>query len=244
MKKFVVVIPSYKNSQWHARNLSSVCAQNYEQFRVIYIDDFSPDDTANLVETWLQQNKMSHKVTLIKNETRKGALENLYNAIHSCADDEIIVTLDGDDWFAHSQVISKLNTYYSDPNVWITWGSYMDHPQNSRGCSKPIPPQVHQSNNYRRSPWCTSHLRTFYKWLFANIKKEDLLAPDGTFWNSAWDLAFMIPMIEMAGFRSKYIHDILYIYNNENPIQDYKVRLQEQQNFERLIRAKKTYNRI
>lgn len=242
MKKFVVVIPSYKNAEWYERNLNSVLGQNYENFRVIYVDDSSPDNTGNLVQSYLELHDPQGKVKLIKNEARKGALCNLYEMIHSCEDEEIIVTVDGDDWLAHSFVLQKLNEVYSDPNVWMTWGSYVDVPQNSRGCSKPYPENVVKNRSFRTHPWCMSHLRTYYKWLFAKIKKEDLLAPDGTFFNSAWDVAKMMPMIEMCGPRGKYIHDVLYCYNNNNPISDFRVRAEEQARFDRIVRMKPKYN--
>ena len=244
MQKIVVIIPSFNNAQWYSRNLSSVCGQNYENYRVIYVDDCSTDRTGDLVEDFIKKTDQEAKIKLIKNQNRLGALQNLYNAIHSCEDEEIIVTVDGDDWLAHSGVLKKIDSVYSDPNVWMTYGSYIDIPQNTRGCSKQISEQIINNNSFRKAPWSSSHLRTFKKWLFAKISKEDLLAPDGTFFRSAWDLSFMIPMLEMSGHHSKYIHDILYCYNNLNPINDYKVRLQEQQNFEKIIRNKKIYQRI
>jgi len=243
-KHIVIVIPSYNNSKWYQRNLLSVASQEYDNFSIIYVDDCSPDGTVGLVEDFLKERELEERCSLIKNAERLGALKNLYDAIHSCHEDDIILTLDGDDWLANNQVLQTVNKYYSDPNVWITWGSYIDHPHGSRGCSKPIHSQIIDNQSYRRSPWCTSHLRTFYKWLFAKIKLEDFLAPDGTFWNSAWDLSFMIPMIELAGHHGKYMNEITYIYNNENPIQDYKIRLNEQQNFEKLIRGKQKYEKL
>ncbi len=164
--------------------------------------------------------------------------------IHSCEDDEIIITLDGDDWLAHSGVLTKLNQVYSDPNVWMTFGSYKDSPNGHRGCCKPYEQHVIDRNSFRREKWRASHLRTFYTWLFKKINKEDFLDPKGEFLDVAWDLSFMFPMLEMAGNRHKYVHDILYIYNNENPIQDYKIKLGRQGMMDKFIRTKKRYDRI
>src|SRR3989304_6153185 len=44
-KPIVVVIPSYNNKQWYQKNLDSVLTQNYHNFRIIFIDDASPDGT-------------------------------------------------------------------------------------------------------------------------------------------------------------------------------------------------------
>jgi len=244
MKKFVIVIPSYKNSCWYKRNLSSVLSQNYDKFRAIYVDDKSPDNTGNLVEEFLSAQDKKGLFKLIKNQTRVGAMKNLYDMIHSCDDDEIIVTLDGDDWLAHPNVLNKLNKVYSDEDVWMTYGSYQDHPNNSRGCCRPFEPMVVQQNVFRRAQWRASHLRTFYKWLFAKIRQEDFYDPDGKWLDMAWDLSFMIPMLEMSGPHYRYIHDILYIYNNENPISDYKVNIKRQGFLDHFIRTKPTYKRL
>ena len=57
----------------------------------------------------------------------------------------------------------------------------------------------------------------------------------------AWDLAFMFPMLEMAGTRSEYIKDILYVYNMSNPLNDHKVDNTKQVRLEREIRLKNPY---
>ena len=100
------------------------------------------------------------------------------------------------------------------------------------------------NNLYRDSEWCSSHLRTFKHHLWSRIKKEDLLDNNGDFYRMAWDLAFMFPMLEMAGDRAKYINDILYIYNLGNPLNDHKVDGKLQQNLELEIRRKEKYNKV
>lgn len=240
LNSFAIIIPSYNNSKFYQKNLQSVLGQQYQNYKIIYIDDFSSDGTEKLVNSFFSSKNLKN-VTLQQNTQRLGAMRNLYEAIHKCNDNDIIVTLDGDDWFAHNKVLEILNNYYNDKNTWMTWGSYMDHPGKTRGCSRPIPDQIIKSRSYRRSPWMTSHLRTFYKWLFAKIKKEDFYDPSGKFLDVASDLSFMLPMLEMSNYHGKYIHDILYVYNNENPIQDYKVKLNRQLAMDRFIRSKPIY---
>ena len=57
-------------------------------------------------------------------------------------------------------------------------------------------------------------------------------------------MAFMFPMLEMAGAHSRHLSDILYVYNQSNPINDYKVRLPAVLAMDRLIRARTSYARI
>lgn len=242
-RRFVIVIPSYKNSLWCERNIQSVIDQNYEHYRAIFVDDNSPDDTFTKVSNIVNYSNKKSKFTLIKNTTRKGALCNLYNMIHSCDDDEIIITLDGDDWLSNSEVLNRLNEVYSNNDVWLTYGQYKNHPDGGTGVAKQIPEKIISSGTFRKHEWCSSHLRTFYAWLFKNIDKNDLMYR-GDFFTMTWDMVMMFPMLEMAGHRSKYLSDILYIYNLENPINDHKVDVTLQRNLDRHVRNMPCYSRI
>jgi len=239
--KIVVMIPSYNNCKWYDKNLMSVLSQDYDNFRIIYTDDCSTDKTGELVKSFLEKKNYFDKVTFIQNTERLGALANQYNMVHSCDDDEIVITLDGDDWFANAQVLRRVEQAYADGKTWITYGQYKDWPSGGRGCSRPIPKEIIDKNCYRTSPWCTSHLRTFYAWLFKKIKREDLMDGNGQFYQMTGDLFTMFPMIEMAGYHSKYIDDILYIYNVSNPINDSKVNRTRQIDLERIARYKPRY---
>ncbi len=239
-KSIVVIIPSYNNSEWYEINLCTVLGQKYQNFRVIYIDDASTDGTGFLVENYLLENDHQHKVTLVQNRERMGALANIYAAVWTCEPSEIIAVLDGDDWFFHEHVFETLNHLYSDPNVWMTYGQYIAYPGRDGECAEQIPEQVIKENNYREYYWVATHLRSFYAALFQKINKEDLLYK-GKFYPVAWDLAFMFPMLEMAGFHSKFFLYVLYVYNTHNPLNDSKLRRQLQRYLEIRIRNKKRY---
>lgn len=244
MREIAVIIPSYNNRRWYERNLSSVLAQRYRNFRIIYVDDCSSDGTGELVEKFITERNSWNLLDLIRNPVRIGALHNLYSTIHMCHDDEIVILLDGDDWLAHDGVLKKINEVYADPNCWMTYGQYLSWPDNMIGYSREIPPEIIESNNFRENEWCSSHLRSFYAWLFKSIKMEDLISPHGTFYDMAWDQAIMFPMLEMSGHRAKFISDVLYIYNAANPISDCKIDRQLQRNLETVIRTRKRYDRL
>jgi glycosyltransferase involved in cell wall biosynthesis len=240
-KKFVVVIPSYNNEKWCEKNIISVLNQNYDNYRVIFIDDCSSDQTFERVTNVVKQSDKQHQFTLIKNTVRKGALENLYDMIHSCEDDEIILTLDGDDWFPHAGVISRLSEIYSQEDIWMTYGQYQNYPDGGNGIAQQIPDQIIKTNAFREYTWCSSHLRTFYAFLFKNIKQEDLMY-QGKFMSMTWDLAIMFPLLEMSGSRSKFLNEILYIYNLDNPINDHKVNRKLQADLDRYVRKLPKYS--
>jgi len=243
MKKFVIVIPSYNNSKWYERNLSSVLSQNYSNYSIVYTDDCSPDGTGKLVKEYLEKHSLTDKVKLILNETRKGAMHNLYDMIHACDDNDIILTVDGDDWLAHPDVLNKLNEVYSNNDIFMTYGSYQGS-DGHKGCCRPYERIIIDTSGFRKAQWRASHLRTFYAGLFKKIKKEDFYDPEGKFLDMSWDLGFMIPCLEMSGDRHRFIPEFLYIYNIDNPISDFRVNQKRQGMLDGFIRRKPKYQKI
>jgi hypothetical protein len=242
-KPLVIVIPSYNNSKWYLQNLDSVFAQKYENYRVIYIDDFSNDSTAQLVEQYVAQRHQDQRFLLIRNNKRCGALANHYKAVHMCENNEIIVQLDGDDWFKHDNVLNIVNAAYQNNNVWLTYGQYEMYPPEHPGISRKLSNTVIANNGYRESKWITSALRTFYAGLFKRIKLQDMLY-QGTFFKAACDLAFMYPMLEMCGGNVQFIDEIVYVYNCSTNCNDFKMMLQTQLHYDSVIRAQKKYTRL
>lgn len=267
----VIVIPSYNNTRWYEPNLSSVLHQSYKNYRVIYLNDCSKDGTGAVVEQFLKSrnvdfckvefdvdpdesipettkrfselvNRDRHFFILVNNTKRCGALANLYRSIQSCDDNEIIVTVDGDDWLSDKKVLTDLYKTYSGNNVWLTHGKLKEYPSGIVGWSEPIPRDIVKRGTFRKFR-CPSHLRTFYAWLFKKIRLEDLLY-DGDFFSMTWDMAIMYPMIEMAGERHAFMKRVNYIYNQANEISDNKVDPQLQRDLDDYIRNMPKYERL
>ncbi len=248
-RPFVIVVPSYNNTEWVEKNLSSIFSQKYDNYRVIYINDASTDGTLQSVQDYISAHKMAHRVEVVHNEKNRGACENIYRAIQSCRDEEIAMILDGDDWFAHDRVLQRLNEIYADPKTWLTYGSYIEYPTYGytvANFARQLPEEIVKENKvreYTRKHWCLSQLRTFYVSLFKQITREDMQW-DGKFYDATYDLAFMLPMAEMAGEHAKYIDEIFYIYNRATPLNDNKVRAKRQQAVAQHILDLPAYSRL
>lgn len=61
-KEMVFIVPSYKNVHWHHANLHSLLSQEYDNYRIIYIDDHSPDNTGAVVESYLIDNMIPYQL--------------------------------------------------------------------------------------------------------------------------------------------------------------------------------------
>jgi len=239
--KYKIIVPFYNVEKWIGNCIKSIQLQNYEEYECYLIDDLSTDNTVEKILELIKNDKRFH---LIKNKEKKYALRNIYEGIQQSGndDEDIIVTLDGDDWFASKMTLKILNENYSQTGCWLTYGSYLEFPSKKRGtfCEK-ISKKIIKENSYRQNRWVSSHLRTFKRHLWNRIKKEDLLDEQENFYRMTWDMAFMFPMMEMAGALSIHIPEILYCYNRQNPINDDKVDHSLQLRTEQIIRSKQPY---
>lgn len=203
VRRFVVVATGYNNGAFVERMLESVFAQQYDDYRLIYIDDASTDGSYELARDTIYTSLQSKKVTLIKNERSLGLLANWVRAIQSCQDDEIVVLLNGEDALAHEWVFATLNRYYVDPDLWLTYGQYLEFPTFQLGLSRPY--KTNEIDRLREAPFVASHLKTFYAGLFRKIKETEVSLAE------APDLAIMLPMLEMARGHFQFIPDVLYL---------------------------------
>ena len=242
--RFIIIIPFYNAAEWIANGVRSVKLQDYPDFHCILIDDISTDSGSSIVE---QEIGSDERFTLIKNTEKKYALKNLNDSIaeYSLDKNDIILTLDGDDWLARRDVLSIINKVYNSTGCYMTYGSYVEHPTNRRGkFSRQVPGHIIENKAYRHSEWMTSHLRTFRNFLWNNINKEDLKDTLGNFYKMTCDLAYMFPMLEMSGKDAVFVSDILYVYNISNPLNDHKVNHSYQLSLEAEIRSKEPYDKL
>lgn len=241
---FKIIIPMYNVDKWIQTTIKSVLSQKHTDYEVIIIDDISTDSSCTKVKELIQGDERFH---LVENKIKKLALRNIVEGIEmlSPKDGDVIVTLDGDDWFPNDGVLEKIAKCYSDTDCLITYGSYVTYPGGQRPWNiTQYSSEVVEKSAYRQDTWRASHLRTFKYYLWRNIREEDLKDSEGNFYSMAWDLAFMFPMLEMAGKRQQFIHDFTYVYNRANPINDDKVDHSCQLRLEKEIREKKKYEAL
>ena len=232
MTKFKIVIPCYNCEQWIGKTIDSIKKQTYKDWECLIIDDMSTDNTTNIIHTEI---KDSTQFSFILNSEKKYALKNLYEGFKylSGDDEDVFITVDGDDWLYDEKVLEKLNKVYTTEDCLMTYGSFIEYPSGITHAYylSPYDNYIINNNLFRNVPWKASHLRTFKRKLWNNIRKEDLINLDTLeFYEVAWDLAFMYPMLEMSGPRSRHIADYMYVYNKENPLSDMYIKQQQQLN--------------
>ena len=235
----IILTTAYNCEKFVERSLLSIMSQRFKDFKCYITDDMSTDGTVEKVKSII---KDDDRFVLIENHIKLFQPGNYDQIIRwrSIDGDEICVEVDGDDWLPNPNVLGKINEAYQDPNVWMTSGSFK-YQDGRPGFNKPIL----TTDNIRKSNFTLSHLRTWKAWLWKKIDEKDLRDGEGNYWSVAGDLAFMWPMIEMSGLEHfKFIDEVLYVYNESNPINDHKVDFSKVRNTHTLISNKTPYNKI
>lgn len=107
-----IITPSYKSSNFISLTIDSVLAQTYKNWEMIVVDDFSPDNSNELIEKYCQKD---NRIKLIKLERNLGAAEARNKALEYSSG-RYIAFLDSDDiWYdtkLEKQILFMQNNHY------------------------------------------------------------------------------------------------------------------------------------
>lgn len=216
MRRYVVVTCVRNTAEKLDACLSSVAAQDYDNFGVVVVDDASTDGSGLVAETWC--NGREGWQTLRRAE-RMGAVLNQWDAIHLGCDspDDVVVWVDGDDRLARPDTFEILNRYY-DAGALVTYGSYKpDPPSATCAPARQYPERVVRRNLYRRCPerHAYNHLRTASFSLIQQMSEDDCKDDRGEWFTSTPDAVFMFPLLELARGAVSFVPETLLIYSSD-----------------------------
>lgn len=228
-QRIVVIAPMFNAERYIAKCIESVISQDYDNYHMYIIDDCSTDNSVDVALKYRSDN-----VTVISNTTNMGAVYNHVNTItQHCNPDDIVMLLDGDDWLvADNQIFHTFNNLY-DGTTEFTYGSCWSLVDDIPLVAQPYPEKVKAARSYRkhRFNWNMpyTHLRTFKAGLLFGIDHQQFKDENGNWYKAGGDGAVFYSLIEKADpSKVKVVTDIVYVYNDVNPLNDYKVNSAEQ----------------
>ena len=245
--KFIIISTVYNKEKWIGFNINSIKQQSYKNFTAIYAYDNSSDNSLQELDKHIAKDDRFH---IVLNRNQDSQISNFLYAydymksLNQIEPEDIIVEVDADDWLLHPFVLDYLNQAYQDPNIWMSYGHYIEYPSGKVGghFNMYLP-----DNNIRQNPFAYSHLKTYKAWLFDKVPREYLINPEtGKYWNITADFAMCMPMVEMAGKdRIVRFDQPIYVYNSgDDSGSESKSRLEEQKRVEGLIRNLKPLHRL
>lgn len=245
MKEFFsITINTFNHSEWIERCIRSCVEQDYDNFEVIVLDDISTDGTFEICERLKNE---YGKILKIKQNSEKiySQVRNILTLTEESRPNSVVLSVDGDDWLKDNQVLKKLESVYRNGDVWMTYGRYEEYPNgNAPSEYHAYPSNIIASNSFREYNWVASHLRTYKRELFLMIDQNDFKLMNGEWLDVTGDQAFMLPMLEMSGNKSRFVEEVLYVYNVANPTRDGATKVARQIEVANYIRGKSKYGRI
>jgi len=100
-------IPNFNYAHYVTQALNSVAGQDYENIEVIIIDDFSTDNSIQVIENWIQNYSGSFKILFLKNTANSG-LTKICNQLLRSASGKYIQFLDADDWILPGKISKQV----------------------------------------------------------------------------------------------------------------------------------------
>ena len=168
------------------------------------------DDTLDRAESFTTD----PRVKFHRNWHRRYSMWNQISAIRRSGTDpeDIIVTLDGDDWFSRPDALETIARTYRTHHCWMTYGSWVSNSVTEYGEMWPAYPDG--LTDFRGHPWLATAVRTWKRWLWELVDDNDFRYNNGEYFRVAEDRAIMLPMLEMCGTeRAKHIPESLMVYN-------------------------------
>ncbi len=215
-KNRIVVISTFHNAgESLTRCVDSLMRQDYCDFAVLFVDDASTDDCAQILPA------ADPRVRVFQNRTQRGALANLAFLLEDYfLPDDVVVCVDGYDWLDCPDALSHVNRLYAEHDCWVTYGQFRDA-DGARGFCEPFA----SAEDFRTLRWRfrTSHLLTFRAGVFHRLVEQDpelscLKDDKGEWLDGAAYAALTTPLLEIAGFdRVRYNDRILYVCDSRRP---------------------------
>ena len=114
---FSVIMPVYNGEKFIDDAINSVCAQTYDNWELIIVNDGSKDNTADVLKKY----EINSQIKIIHKEN--GGVSVARNTAISASKGEYIVFLDADDvWHTnHLEVMNELITEYPDAGLYATF---------------------------------------------------------------------------------------------------------------------------
>jgi histo-blood group ABO system transferase len=239
---YIIITRTFNAENYIKLAIDSVKKQTIFNWKCIIVNDLSTDRTKEIIEENIKDNS---KFTLLTNPEHSGsALESFINGVNLAKpnDEDVLVVLDGDDYLENN-CLEVLEKYYNNTTVLLTYGSYKYTHINIAGMETRQGYNI--GDNIRKLDWRASHCRTFKYKLFKACPVENFKDANNKYIGPTEDLAMMFPLIELAGIQNtRHVKELIYNYNDVNPLSDCRVKTVEQNTNATMIRNRSPLQQI
>jgi len=225
-EKRIVIISPFRNAEKYIKDhIESVAGQNYGNYLHVIIDDFSDDNSINIIHEFLSglKNDLRDKFIIIENEFRKGAIRNQLSVIKKyIQEDDIVMLLDGDDCLINDNEIFNFYNDLYNQGYDFTYGSMW-----SKADNIPLIAQEYLSDRTYNWSIPYTHLRTMKGSVALMVNESNYIKDNGEWMMAGADNPLFRETFSYAS-NPYAVKEITVIYNDENDNNDYKINSIEQ----------------
>lgn len=238
--RFVIVSCGYNCGKYVRQHIDSIQKQTYQNYIHLIVDDASTDDTYKNIVKYSK----GSRTKIYRNDNNIKWIANAVKILpENALENDIIVIVDLDDYLSKSNALEIVNNMYNSGDYWMTYSRMFYSSKKITSHWIPIYSQDDiKRKQFRNMVWAFTHLRTFKYFLWKKIDENDLKDECGNWLKYCYDRAILYPMLEMSSNNHiGHINDILYVYNDDNPLQVEKNYRREQENVRDYLNSKEKY---
>lgn len=211
-KSFVVLIFSEETSS-SIKTLESIFAQNYQDFRVVYIYREKSSKSYISAKNFIEENGLLSRIEFHKAIDLNSSTSSLFQIVHHCQDQEVIVHLDSSDSLIDENVLERINEQYKDPDVWLTYADFIEEKTQKKKGLKPVVNKSLRQFSTQNSPWMLAHLKSYY----AGVLKQALPMAQQDLTDQIFmeDKALMLSLFKIAKWHVRFIPDALTVHDEQ-----------------------------
>lgn len=206
-----VIVPVYKVEKYIAECIESVLAQTYTKFRLILVDDGTPDNAGHICDEYAKKNA---RITVI-HQVNAGVTRARARGVEEAEDCEFITFVDGDDTLSATALEELYCAICNDFDIIFT-DNVLGYPTIATDC---ITAMVFQEllfcEKISSAPWGKLFRRKLFNKATFDIPREIIMGED---------LIMNLRVAEQCEKRIAVIHNHIYNYNRhiENTCHNFK----------------------
>lgn len=193
------------------KTLFSMLAQSYDNWRAVFIDDVSDDNTGDIIRDLSTALGMGSRVEVVRREEKFGETRNTLTELERIEDDEVVCRLDGGDWLTENDTLTFLDQIYRQYDPGVLWTKHR-WAYTGQNISDSL--NLSEGQTVYQHPWVSSHLKTFRANRLKRVPKRNFFDENGEWIMIACDQTVFLPMMHMClERRENLVHFPLTCYH-------------------------------
>jgi glycosyltransferase involved in cell wall biosynthesis len=170
-------------------------SQSYDEWRAVFIDDVSDDQTGQVIEDLAKSLNLGDRIKVVRRQKKFGETRNTLEEIKQIDDNEVVCRLDGGDWLTENDTLFYMDEIYRKYDPGVVWTKHR-WAYTSNNISGPL--SLRKGQTVYEHPWVSSHLKTFRAKNLKKVPKENFFDEKGDWIMIGCDQTVFLPMMHMC----------------------------------------------